>query len=109
MGLLGKGGFANTYRVLDQNNQIQAMKIFKSNNQTMKTLAEEEYKSGAQFNHENLLKLNDFSEDSTEVIRADGEEKEVCYVTMEILEGGEVFDLLAETGMLPNPVARRFF
>ena len=37
------------------------------------------------------------------------EQKQVCYLVMEPIGGGEVIDLLIETGKLPYPIARRIF
>jgi len=55
------------------------------------------------------LKLIDYSEESKETRREDGESRKICYIVMELLPGGEVFDLIYETGELEENLARRFF
>ena len=41
--------------------------------------------------------------------RETGAKRQVAHMVMEMLPGGEVFDLIFETGALPAPIVRRLF
>lgn len=58
--------------------------------------------------HANIIKLHNWS-DSSVAIRPDGSKVEVLYLALEYAEGGELFDLVANTGKFEENQARYFF
>lgn len=59
-------------------------------------------------NHDNILKILDSSTEAT-YTSATGESQSVCYIALEYVGGGDMFDVVAETGRFTENVARYYF
>jgi serine/threonine protein kinase len=58
-------------------------------------------------NHKNIVQLKEFGEGVVE--KPNGKSYGVLYVVMELIQGGEVYDFIANTGGLSEMTARYFF
>jgi serine/threonine protein kinase len=56
----------------------------------------------------NIINLLDYRDD-VEHIHSNGLKKEVYLLALELANGGELFDLIAQTGQFSEPVARYYF
>ena len=61
-----------------------------------------------QLNHKNIINLTDFSE-SAEFKKANGASSDVFYLALELANGGELFDFIAQTGKFSEETARFYF
>eukprot|EP00344_Euplotes_crassus_P001899 CAMPEP_0197006306 /NCGR_PEP_ID=MMETSP1380-20130617/34183_1 /TAXON_ID=5936 /ORGANISM="Euplotes crassus, Strain CT5" /LENGTH=270 /DNA_ID=CAMNT_0042425839 /DNA_START=132 /DNA_END=945 /DNA_ORIENTATION=+ len=61
-----------------------------------------------ELNHENIIKLLDFSDDAQYTL-PDGRSMDVYYIALELAEHGEIFDIVAETGRFSEPTALFYF
>lgn len=59
-------------------------------------------------NHKNIVNLIDFNEEA-EFVKKSGKSRPVYSIALELAEGGELFDFIAETGNFSEEVARYFF
>ena len=70
-------------------------------------LVRTEVEAMSKFDHENVLKY--IHSGTGEYLKNDGRKKVVNYLVLEIAEGGEIFDFVAETGAFSEREARYFF
>lgn len=61
-----------------------------------------------QINHPNLINLLDFN-DSAQFKKGNGCSADVFYLALELANGGELFDFIAQTGKFSEEVARYYF
>ena len=98
--------------VKDEEGKKYAMKIMKSDSKKSKENEESvflnEVRVMKELSHPNILKLVDYKS-KAEAKRADGSKLKLKYMTLELAEGGELFDYIAETGRFSEDQARYFF
>jgi len=90
---------------------ICALKVMKNAggyDTSMMDLVRNEITVMKELDHQNLVKLIDYNEDAT-YIKANGTEVKVFYLALELVNGGELFDFIAETGKFSEDVARYYF
>jgi serine/threonine protein kinase len=58
-------------------------------------------------NHTNVIQLLDKGVALYE--KGKGKDEEVTYIVLEIAQGGELFDFIAQSGRFSEPLARHFF
>lgn len=58
--------------------------------------------------HPNIINLHDYSEGST-ATRNDGTKVEVIYLALDLVENGEIFDYIADTGKFSESTCRYYF
>lgn len=108
---LGKGGYA-TVKLAEHSETGKecALKIMRKKD--MSKTSEEMFKNEVsimkELDHQNLIKILDFSEEAEYTI-PDGRSMEVCYIALELAKGGEIFDFIAETGRFSESTARFYF
>ena len=59
--------------------------------------------------HPNVLRLIEYKNDGVKTSKLDGSKKTVAYAVVELAQGGEIFDYVAETGKFSERVSRYFF
>jgi serine/threonine protein kinase len=100
--LLGRGGMGRVYLAKDVKlHRMVALKILsqeRMNNPRAIARFQREAKVGAQLQHENLVRVYDYSE---------GDRDGVRYLVMEYIEGKNVGQLIGELGSIPWPMAAR--
>jgi len=67
-----------------------------------------EVDSLSNLSHPNIIAIYDVQENSEWVMR-DGSCKTVTFISLELAEGGELFDYVANTGVFSEGVARYYF
>lgn len=89
-----------------------ALKIMKNNQRKgadqIKAMYESEISALKQLEHENIVKLYDYS-DCEKVINAYGNTIEVSFIAVEYAENGEFFDYIAEGPKFSEEMTRYFF
>lgn len=58
--------------------------------------------------HPNVLKMIEYGTGG-EYIKSNGQVKSVSYIVFELIDGGELFDILLLTGPFRERIARHFF
>lgn len=108
---LGSGVSAKVKLAHDENGKAFALKVFDLSNpslvsKTIELLCKEVavYKG---LEHPNIVKLYDFKEDATKV-KENGSTKKVCYIVLELVTGGELFDYVALRPFSPE-ICRYYF
>jgi len=111
--ILGKGAFSWVFlgEHIETGNRY-ALKVMERNKVidgiNLSDLAEKEIEITREINHPNIININDWS--MTEAIVLDsGKQKEVCYMALDIASGGELFDIVFQTGILNERMARFYF
>lgn len=87
-----------------------ALKIFKSQHSiaaNLKTL-KNEIDIMKKLHHANIVNLIDVKE-STDYIKKNGQTKKVMAIIMEYINGGELFEYVANTGRFSEEVSRTYF
>ena len=59
--------------------------------------------------HPNVLRLIEYNNDGIKTSKTDGSVRTVAYAVVELAQGGEIFDYVAETGRFSEKVSRYFF
>lgn len=93
-----------------ENGTYAALKIFKTQHSiasNMKTL-KNEIEIMKALHHPNIVNLIDFKE-STNYVKKNGQTKKVMAIIMEYINGGELFEYVANTGRFSEEVARTYF
>jgi len=112
MRTLGKGGFSEVKLAKHkETGAVCALKIMKnpgSMDSSMLKLVMNEIEIMKELDHQNIVKLLDFSGDA-EYKRPNGSKIKVFYLALELVSGGELFDFIAETGRFTEEVARYYF
>jgi len=67
-----------------------------------------EVESLQKLNHPNIIKIFDVQE-SAEYVKRNGTCKNVTYMALELAQGGELFDYVANTGVFSEQVSRYYF
>ncbi len=62
----------------------------------------------SKLSHKNIIKIFEVQENA-DYIKRDGSVKKVTYMALELADGGELFDYVANTGVYSEPVARYYF
>ena len=70
-------------------------------------LVQTEVAAMSSFEHQNVLRY--IFSGPGEYVKDNGKKREVNYLVLEIAEGGELFDYIAETGAFTEREARYFF
>ena len=60
------------------------------------------------FDHPNIQRYHEVKEEAT-LIKKDGSTKQVAYIAQELIENGELFDYIANSGPFGAPLARYYF
>jgi len=68
-----------------------------------------EYDNGNSLDHPNILKLHSIAYDKEMRMIEDGSVQTLNYIEMEPCLGGELFDVVAETGKFDDRYARKIF
>mmetsp|Transcript_33552 Transcript_33552/g.38545 ORF Transcript_33552/g.38545 Transcript_33552/m.38545 type:complete len:87 (+) Transcript_33552:143-403(+) len=71
-------------------------------------VVQNEIKTMKSLSHPNIINLID-SSDTAEFVKANGVKREVFYLALELASGGELFDLIAQTGRFSEETARFYF
>ena len=58
--------------------------------------------------HDHVIRYVEFNTDGV-MVKDDGREIEVAYITMELIEGGELFDYVANTGKFSEDICKFYF
>ena len=69
---------------------------------------QEEVRNTTQLDHKNVVKYHDFKESAT-YMKTDGTSREVAYIAQEMIEGGELFDYVANSGPFKEQECKYFF
>ena len=67
-----------------------------------------EIRAMREVNHPNIVKLHDF-DINWEYITRYGDARDVCYLALELCQGGDIFDWVAETGSFSDILSRFYF
>ena len=109
---LGSGFSAKVKIGKDTQGNEYALKIFDLNNPNFNRrafkLLREEVAATTQLNHENVVRYHEFNENSM-IQKPDGRTKNVAYIVQEMIEGGELFDYIANSGAFSEDVCRYYF
>ena len=106
---LGEGGFGTAYSALNADNEARSLKILKLANTRNKESLRVEYETGRLFDHKHILKFYDMQEDQEEVKADTNATRLVTFIEMELCTGGELFDVIANTGKMEHKFARALF
>lgn len=58
--------------------------------------------------HENILNLFEYKENE-EYLKTNGEKRSVMFIALELAEGGELFEYVANCGAFSEEVARTYY
>ncbi|OHT01316.1 CAMK family protein kinase [Tritrichomonas foetus] len=99
---LGEGAFSKVKQAVNtKNNQVYAMKIIDNNlvkQNNMENQLKREIKVMSQMDHPGLIKLHAVMHSSKNI-----------FLVLDLAEGGELFNKLAQDGPLPESIARSYF
>jgi serine/threonine protein kinase len=106
---LGAGYNAKVKLAFDKNSgKYVAVKIIKKiDRNNLKTL-QNELNVMMELKHENVIELLDVQENKA-YLKKNGQQKNVTFIVIELAEGGELFDYVANTGAFSYPTARAYF
>lgn len=106
---LGTGASCKVKLAIDKNtNRKVAVKIMNdSMSPEMKKLVLTEVNAMKNLDHTHVIKQIETG--SAEYKKKKGDSKQVSYIVLELAQGGELFDYIANTGAFSEPVARYFF
>lgn len=82
---LGIGAFSQTYKIVDKNNNIYAVKIINKKNESFDLLAKNEISLHQTINHPNIIRFIEFHETVKKY-----------YIIMEYAENGDLFRYLQQ-------------
>ena len=78
------------------------------NQEAMDAIVATEVETMSSLKHPHIVNLLNYSY-SEALIKPNGESKDVYYIALELANGGELFDFIAETGAFTEQVARYYF
>ena len=109
---LGSGFSAKVKHATAQNGTEYALKIFRLDNPNFNDkafkLLKEEVDATTQLEHRHVVKYFEFKEQA-QWIKSDGRTIDVAYIAQEMIEGGELFDYVANSGPFKEDICRYFF
>ena len=109
---LGKGLTATVKRAVTQSGRHCALKIFRRDAEGMDEhlmrYLEAEVEATIGLQHKHILQLSAFERESY-WHRKDGSVVPVCYIALELAQGGELFDYIASSGPLADPLIKYYF
>lgn len=72
-----------------------------------KALLNNEISIMSKLNHQNIVKYLEFGHDN--YVKPNKKARQVSFIALELAEGGELFDFVANTGRFSEAVARYYF
>ena len=109
---LGEGFSAKVKLAKGEDGNQYALKIFnlanKHNNDRAMKYLKNEVEMTLNLNHKHIVKYHKF-EEKTDWVRSDGKGMPVAYIAQEPILGGELFDYVANSGSLSEPICRYYF
>lgn len=110
---LGTGANSKVKLAVDPaTKQYVAIKILKKGNPRLDDkfleLVLTEVQTMEGLSHVNILNMLEYSRDGV-VKKSNGQTEKVIYIVLELAQGGELFDFVAQTGKYSEPVARFYF
>lgn len=112
---LGEGGYSKVYLAenMDEPEQEKmAVKVPRSGIFTKEVQAhifDEEIEAMKELDHPYLVKMMDYGFDKTLARHPGGKSKQSAFLALELCDGGELFDFLAETGNFSEKVSLYYF
>ena len=103
---LGSGVSCKVKLARDSDNRRYAIKILKSDDMFI-DLIKAEVETLKKLHHANIVNLVEVSKGNMNNPKKGS--KNVEYIVLELVSGGELFDFVANSGRFPEPVARYFF
>ena len=106
---LGQGTFGKVkLAVHAETNELVAIKILMDRS-TNEEVFLKEINLMSLITHPNVLRLIEYNNDGIKTSKTDGSVRTVAYAVVELAQGGEIFDYVAETGRFSERVSRYFF
>ena len=109
---LGQGFSAKVKLAHDSQGNEYALKIFDlnnpKNNKKAMDLLKKEVEACNKLQYKHIVKYHEFKEDSN-MLKANGESVPVAYIAQEAIQGGELFDYVANSGAFSEPICRYYF
>jgi serine/threonine protein kinase len=103
---LGSGVSCKVKVAKDSTNKRVAIKILHSE-PIFHELSKQEVKTLKDLNHPNIVNL--IEEGQAMLIHPKKESKKVDYIVLELVQGGELFDYVANSGRFTEPICRYYF
>ena len=109
---LGQGFSAKVKLAHDSNGNEYALKIFDlnnpKNNKKAMDLLKKEVEACDKLQYKHIVKYHEFKEEAS-MAKSNGDSVPVAYIAQEAIQGGELFDYVANSGAFSEKICRYYF